>query len=290
MKVFENQRIFKKLIIVFLSILIISIFVPNVVKAADGIGGLLLDPLLSMFVGLSDGAITLLQKLVLHTDGAFIPIITTTNNIAKILGIVVACVIIIGGAAAVIASGGTALAIASGMITVIKSGVIAGVITFFVSGYVANAVLPEDFILPQIQLSPYEIFADQIPLFDVDFFNPKNDIETKTEEYIPEVKKKDDDPGEAEDNMSDMYMAKKYETEVEANGKKYKIIIHEKETAVVLEDETTYDIYDENGKLLKSNIKVKNLKSTMRELRNCCYENSNNRELFNSISITYSCS
>ena len=182
MKVFENQRIFKKLIIVFLSILIISIFVPNIVEAkngAKGVGGILLDPLMSMFVGLSDGAITLLQKLILHTDGALIQVNSSASGIAKILGIVVAAVIIIGGVAAVIASGGTALAVASGVLTVIKSGAIAGVITFFISGYIANAALPEDFVLPQIKLSPYEIFANQIPLFDVDFFNPM-DKQTKT--------------------------------------------------------------------------------------------------------------
>jgi hypothetical protein len=185
MKVFENQRIFKKLIIVFLSILIISIFVPNIVEAkngAKGVGGILLDPLMSMFVGLSDGAITLLQKLILHTDGALIQINTSTSGIAKVLGIIVAAVIVVGGIIAVVASGGTALAIAGSVLTVLKTGVVAGVITFCISGYIANAALPEDFVLPQIKLTPYEIFANQVPLFDVDFFNPKKDIETNTEE------------------------------------------------------------------------------------------------------------
>ena len=179
MKVFENQRIFKKLIIVFLSILIISIFVPNIVEAkngAKGVGGILLDPLMSMFVGLSDGAITLLQKLILHTDGALIQINTSTSGIAKVLGIIVAAVIVVGGIIAVVASGGTALAIAGSVLTVLKTGVVAGVITFCISGYIANAALPE------VKLTPYEIFANQVPLFDVDFFNPKKDIETNTEE------------------------------------------------------------------------------------------------------------
>ena len=175
MKVFENQRIFKKLIIVFLSILVISIFVPNIVEAKnEGIGGILLDPLMSMFVGLSDGAITLLQKLVLHTDGALIQINTSTSGIAKVLGIIVAVAIVVGGIIAVVASGGTALSIAGSVVTVLKTGLVAGIITFFVSGYIANAVLPEDFVLPQIKLSPYEIFADQVPMFDVDFFNPRS--------------------------------------------------------------------------------------------------------------------
>ncbi len=175
MKVFENQKIFKKLIIVFLSILVISIFVPNIVEAKnEGIGGILLDPLMSMFVGLSDGAITLLQKLVLHTDGALIQINTSTSGIAKVLGIIVAVAIVVGGIIAVVASGGTALSIAGSVVTVLKTGLVAGIITFFVSGYIANAVLPEDFVLPQIKLSPYEIFADQVPMFDVDFFNPRS--------------------------------------------------------------------------------------------------------------------
>ncbi|OKZ74607.1 MAG: hypothetical protein BHW00_04435 [Clostridium sp. 26_22] len=185
MKVFENQKIFKKLIIVFLSILVISIFVPNIVEAKNGaksVGGILLDPLMSMFVGLSDGAITLLQKLVLHTDGALIQINTSTSGIAKVLGIVVAVAIVVGGIIAVVASGGVSLSIIGPVLTVLKTGVIAGVITFCVSGYIANAVLPEDFVLPQIKLTPYEIFANQVPLFDVDFFNPKKDIETNTYE------------------------------------------------------------------------------------------------------------
>lgn len=175
MKVFENQKIFKKLIIVFLSILVISIFVPNIVEAKnEGIGGILLDPLMSMFVGLSDGAITLLQKLVLHTDGALIQINTSTSGIAKVFGIIMAVAIVVGGIIAVVASGGTALSIAGSVVTVLKTGLVAGIITFFVSGYIANAVLPEDFVLPQIKLSPYEIFADQVPMFDVDFFNPRS--------------------------------------------------------------------------------------------------------------------
>ncbi len=63
-------------------------------------------------------------------------------------------------------------------------------------------------------------------------------------------------------------MKTKYETEVEANGKKYKVIIHEVDTGVKVEKATTYDIYDENNNLLKSDIKDKELNATMRSLRN----------------------
>ena len=180
MKIFQNRNIFKKLIIVFLSVLLLGFCTPKTVKATngneDGLGGKLLDPIMSMFVGLGDGAISLLQKIVLHKDASMIEVNTSVKGIAKILGIVVAAVIIVGGIIAVVASGGMSLAIVGPVLTVFKAGVIAGVVTFCVSGAIANAVLPDDFVLPQISLSPYEIFANQIPLFDVDFFNPSESM------------------------------------------------------------------------------------------------------------------
>ena len=180
MKIFQNRNIFKKLIIVFLSVLLLGFCTPKTVKATngneDGIGGKLLNPIISMFVGLGDGAISLLQKIVLHQDASMIEVNTSVKGIAKILGIVVAAVIIVGGIIAVVASGGMTLAIVGPVLTVFKAGVIAGVVTFCVSGAIANAVLPDDFVLPQISLSPYEIFANQIPLFDVDFFNPSESM------------------------------------------------------------------------------------------------------------------
>lgn len=180
MKIFQNRNIFKKLIIVFLSVLLLGFCTPKTVKATngneDGIGGKLLNPIISMFVGLGDGAISLLQKIVLHQDASMIEVNTSVKGIAKILGIVVAAVIIVGGIIAVVASGGMSLAIVGPVLTVFKAGVIAGVVTFCVSGAIADAVLPDDFVLPQISLSPYEIFANQIPLFDVDFFNPSESM------------------------------------------------------------------------------------------------------------------
>ena len=174
MKVLNKHKIFKKLIIIFLSILVLSFCHPKQVEAS--IGGKLLDPVLSMFVGLSDGAISLLQRLVLDMDSSIISIITSTNTIAKILGIVLAVVVAVAGIVAIVASGGTAVAIVAGVIKVTINAVVVGVVTFSVSSVLANAALPEDFVLPQIKLSPYEIFANQVPLFDVDFFNPMEDV------------------------------------------------------------------------------------------------------------------
>lgn len=180
MKIFQNKKLFKKLMIVLLCILLLNFCAPNVAKAVndyDSIGGKLLGALLSMFVGLGDGAISLLQKLVLQVDGSMIQVITTTSTIAKVIGIVVTVAVVAGGIVALVAAPAAVLTFAT-VLTVVESGVIAGVISFCVSGGLANAVMQEDFVLPQIKLSPYEIFANQVPLFDVDFFNPNDASET----------------------------------------------------------------------------------------------------------------
>jgi membrane protein len=196
MKIFQNRNIFKKLIIVFLSVLLLGFCTPKTVKATsgdeEGIGGKLLEPVMSMFVGLGDGAISLLQKLILQTDGSMIEVNTSTKGLAKILGIIVAALVVVGGIAAIVASAGTlSLAIIGPVLTVVKAGVIAGVVTFCVTGAIENAVLPDDFVLPQISLSPYEIFANQIPLFDVDFFNPMEDQSKTVVEKPAKVEEKE---------------------------------------------------------------------------------------------------
>ena len=186
MKIFQNKKIFKKLMIVLLCILLLNFCAPNVAKAVndyDSIGGKLLGALLSMFVGLGDGAISLLQKLILQVDGSMIQVITTTTTIAKVLGVIVTVAIVVGGIVALCAAPAAVLTFAT-VLTVVESGVVAGIVTFCVSGVFANAVMQEDFVLPQIKLSPYEIFANQVPLFDVDFFNPMED-QSKTVVVTP---------------------------------------------------------------------------------------------------------
>ena len=177
MRVFENKSIFKKLIIVLFVIMLFSFCVPKTVRAKDdemGIGGKLLDPVMSMLVGLGDGAISLVQKTVLQKDVSIIEVDTRVDDWKKIIGIIVAVTVAVGGLIALVSTGGGALVVVKGLVTVAIRGALYGVVAFAVSGYALNAILPEDFVLPMIELSPYEIFANQIPIFDVDFFNPMN--------------------------------------------------------------------------------------------------------------------
>lgn len=70
---------------------------------------------------------------------------------------------ILAGIKAAVAIGGIA----------IKSLVIPGVVSGAIAGYVTKQVMPNDFYLPLYRISPEEIFANEILLFDVNFFNPQ---------------------------------------------------------------------------------------------------------------------
>ena len=186
MKIFQNKNLFKKLIIVLLFITIFSFCMPKVSRAS--VGGDLMDAVMDLFVGIGDGINTVLSKMILQTDGSFIVVDTETNGVAKILGIIVAAAVIIGGIVLIAASGGAVLAVASAVFTVVKAGVVAGVVTFAVTSYLSDAMFGEKVVLPSIRLTPYEIFTNQIPLFDVDFFSPMTDLKTESSSKDKELK------------------------------------------------------------------------------------------------------
>lgn len=186
MKIFQNKNLFKKLIIVLLFITIFSFCMPKVSRAS--VGGDLMDAVMDLFVGVGDGINTVLSKMILQTDGSFIVVDTETNGVAKILGIIVAAAIIIGGIVLIAASDGAVLAVASAVFTVVKAEVVAGVVTFAVTSYLSDATFGEKVVLPSIRLTPYEIFTNQIPLFDVDFFSPMTDLKTESSSKDKELK------------------------------------------------------------------------------------------------------
>lgn len=181
MKIFQNKNLFKKLIIVLLFITIFSFCMPKVSRAS--VGGDLMDAVMDLFVGIGDGINTVLSKMILQTDGSFIVVDTETNGVAKILGIIVAAAVIIGGIV-LIAAAPASLAVVSTIFTVVKAGVVAGVVTFAVTSYLSDAMFGEKVVLPSIRLTPYEIFTNQIPLFDVDFFSPMTDLKTESSSKV----------------------------------------------------------------------------------------------------------
>ena len=73
-------------------------------------------------------------------------------------------------------AGGTALAIGLGIAkSVIIIGSI-GVLTFPITTTITEGMISNNIYLPQINLSPKEVFSNEVLLLDVDFFNPMEGI------------------------------------------------------------------------------------------------------------------
>lgn len=178
MKIFENKSIFKKVLIVLICILILSFCIPKTVQADAGeIGGKLLNPVMSLFVSLGDGAMALLQKVVFHADASLINVDSSASFWSKVIVVVTAIAIAAVAIAAVVITGGGAVAIALGVAKVVITVGAVATITFPISTSIVEGMLPDSFYLPLYTITPQEIFSNKIPLLDVDFFNPTENIE-----------------------------------------------------------------------------------------------------------------
>lgn len=192
MKIFQNKNLFKKLMIIFLVITIFSFCMPKAVRADDGIGGKLLNPIMSFFVALGDGTMTLIQKMVLQIDESLISINDSSGFWSKVIVVLATIVVVSVIIAAVVISAPTGVALAVTIVksaaTIIAIGTVA-TITFPITTTVVEGMLPNKFELPIFVVTPQEIFANKIPLLDVDFFNPNDEItkEIKTDYADEEV-------------------------------------------------------------------------------------------------------
>ncbi len=105
--------------------------------------------------------------------GDILPNILT--GVSVVIGIVGLVTAVVGA----IPSGGMSLAAVGPILGAIGAGVartvVVGGVTYVVSGWTINELLPDTFYLPAYLISPSEIFSNQIPLLDVNFFNPHTD-------------------------------------------------------------------------------------------------------------------
>lgn len=96
--------------------------------------------------------------------------------------LVVALIVLTAGAAAVIL--GVTIGLTLGSVAIVSlvgvgAGIVAGV-------YYDNSFLPDDLSLPMYSISAEEIFKGNINLFDIDFFNPHDEvyIKVKSGKYL----------------------------------------------------------------------------------------------------------
>ena len=206
MKVFTNKKIWQKIIIVFL-IILLSKFMFSMPVHAEENGNVLLDPVVNLFVSLGDAIMAIMQDIMLQQGGE------GGESLIKIDGdsgfwsaVIVAAVFILGTAIAIIAaipSGGSSVLAwvgftASAVLTIVVSGTIAAISFSTLTKIVADQV-GDTYYLPMYEVSPYEIFAHKVLLFDVNFFNPKEDKVTKNDnELLEEVENSNNFPNKTQ--------------------------------------------------------------------------------------------
>ena len=184
MSLITNKKVWQKLLIIFLIIILFQAVFMKPAHAVDA--DILLKPITGLFVGLADALEGVMQKIVLGVDESLFEIKNGSDFWANVI---VIGLFIVGAAVAIFAAiptGGASLGV-MGVLSVVGTVTTRFVIalsTYAIFGQLATTIIKDSFMdtyyLPQYELSPYEIFSDQITVLDVDFFSPK-DNETSTQ-------------------------------------------------------------------------------------------------------------
>ena len=208
MRIFANNKIWKKIVIIIGILLSFSIVVPEPVEA--DLGGKLMQPIMSLFIGIGDGVNTVIQKMFLNREPAVLIISSDFNWWKVALGVAIG----IGLIAVGIATGGVGTIIIGSALTiaVLATAVTGGnssskniafqVVTSFTASMLSDK---NELALPMMSLTPYEIFANKQNLFSVNFF--KKNL-SEDEKYIKESdveenkkeKKEENKEGKKEEN------------------------------------------------------------------------------------------
>ena len=166
-----------------------SIVVPEPVEA--DLGGKLMQPIMSLFIGIGDGINTVIQKMFLEQEPSVLIISAGVTWWKVALGILIGVALIVAGTVASILA-----PIALGAVLVITISIAAmeggnggaaktsDPIAFqLVTGFTASMLSDKgELALPMIQLSPYEIFSNKGNIFSVNFFKNLSDDEKYTDE------------------------------------------------------------------------------------------------------------
>ena len=182
----KNKRKFKRLIILLLIVIMICFCFSGSVQAKDADkGGILLSPIGDLVVFIGDGIMNIIHSAIYHQNSTTITVDMMSSVLSKVLTVAVGIFAAVIAAAAVVISAGAAVA-AFAAIGVTLSAVSVGTVLVISAGAgIAAAalfnsnILPDTLELPVYQISPEQIFSNQVLLFDVDFFNPKPDTTAK---------------------------------------------------------------------------------------------------------------
>lgn len=171
MKFYTEKTITNKIIIALVIVTLLNFICPNISSAS--IGGILFRPIKDLLLVIADGVMSIVQAMIYGTNLS-VSFLTIKHKDAwkpTAAGIISGIVTAVGLVAAVVATGGLALGIIGTII-----GIAA---TSFGVGYVVTQVnanaIPPTFKLPIFLLTPEAMFANEVPLLDVNFFSETRD-------------------------------------------------------------------------------------------------------------------
>ena len=170
---FTKKGIVQKIIVILIFLTIFNFMYPYMpVFAATTIieqdekipGGVLLTPILNLITSLCEGVIAICQKYLLGMGASSIHV---TSDEISLLGSFFTGGGIGAGAAIIIG-------LVSGPVgwAAIGGSALGGAIGGFVVAASVNSTVPDDYFLPLYEISPQEIFSDQLPALHINFINP----------------------------------------------------------------------------------------------------------------------
>lgn len=187
MKFFTNKKIWSKIIIVLIFVILFEFVISKPTLAENDTlewGGKLIQPILSLIISLGDGVLNILHRAILEQDQTLIHVdfsmewydylLIAAAALGAIVGVILICTGIGAGIGTFIA-GWSATTLITGTTVLIAVG--AGVW----AGYaVSQEVMPEKYKLPLYSYTPEEIFKGNILLFNVNFFGDGEEIQMLT--------------------------------------------------------------------------------------------------------------
>lgn len=171
MKFYTEKTITNKIIIALVIVTLLNFICPNISSAS--IGGILFEPIKDILLVIADGVMSIIQAMIYGTNLS-VSFLTIKHKdewqsaAAGILAGIATAVALVAPVVAAPFTGGLSLGI---IIGIAATSAFAG---YVVTQVTANAI-PPTFKLPIFLLTPEAIFANEVPLLDVNFFSETRD-------------------------------------------------------------------------------------------------------------------
>lgn len=171
MKFYTEKTITNKIIIALVIVTLLNFICPNISSAS--IGGILFGPIKDILLVIADGVMSIIQAMIYGTNlsVSFLTIKHKDEWQSAAAGILAGIATAVALVAAVVAApftGGLSLGIIKGIAAT------SAFARYVVTQVTANAI-PPTFKLPIFLLTPEAIFANEVPLLDVNFFSETRD-------------------------------------------------------------------------------------------------------------------